>query len=104
MTGFIYTLTSETRRFPFIHFPRMSKISIAHTIDRLSRILCEQVSAEHSLRPKVENAKHEAGQWQVRTQDNIFQTENLVVAAGYNREANHSCLARDGFIQGCVPA
>ena len=72
---------------PFLPFPREyprypSRLQVISYLENYAR----QFQLEPSFGQQVIAARHVDGWWEVQTQDARYQSENLVVATGYNRK------------------
>ncbi len=74
-------------RLPFFPFPKdypryPSRLQVIAYLEAYAR----QFHLEPRFGQKVISARHSNGSWEVKTQDNRYEADNLVIAAGYNRE------------------
>lgn len=72
---------------PFVPFPSEhprypSRLQVIAYLEAYAR----HFQLEPRFGQQVVAARHDSGSWQVRTQDTVYRSLNLVIATGYNRE------------------
>jgi indole-3-pyruvate monooxygenase len=85
--GCIYTRIKEILNCPFLPYPKNYPryISRLHLIEYLESY-AQKFQLDIRFHQEVISAHSIKDQWEVKTQDNLYHTKNLVIAAGCNHE------------------
>jgi len=93
----------KNSELPFVSYPKdypryPSRAQVVEYLDSYA----EKLQLNIKFNQQVVSASCQNGEWEVQTQDTVYQASNLVIATGYNREPSLPNWSGQNLFQGAI--